>query len=190
MRRLSFVLSSIILAFAFFLIAIGGAAQEEGQNDPTPIKIGYVDLVRAMSECEAGKNAQDQLKKAVENSERRLQQQRERVEKLKDELEKKVMVLREEERDALGQDYRQSLRDFERRYKDAEEDLKIKDRQLTSRIMVQLQQIVAELGEQGAYTVVLEGNNTVVLYGKQDIDLTDQVIEEHNKRFPQGRKKG
>jgi Skp family chaperone for outer membrane proteins len=55
--------------------------------------------------------------------------------------------------------------------------------------MQQLQQIVAELGEKGAYTVILEGNNTVVLYGKQDIDLTDQVIEEHNKRFPRGRKR-
>ncbi len=187
MRRLSFVMLSIFLAFAFFLVALGGAAQEEGQDDLRNIKIGYVDLVRAMAECEAGKKAQDQLKKDLEKSEARLRQQRDRVEKLKEELEKKGMVLREEERDALGQDYRQSLRDFERRYKDAEEDLKIKDRQLTSRIMVQLQQIVAELGEQGAYTVILEGNNTVVLYGKQDIDLTDQVIQEHNKRFPQKR---
>ena len=185
MCRLSFVMLSIFLAFSFALVALGGAAQEEGQSALNGVKIGYVDLVRAMAECEAGKKAQDQLKKEVENSEQRLLKQRERVEQIKEELEKKAMVLREEERDALGQDYRQSLRDFERRYKDAEEDLKIRDRQLTGRIMMQLQQIVAELGEQGAYTVILEGNNTVVLYGQQDIDLTDRVIQEHNKRFSQ-----
>ena len=80
---------SIFLAFSFALVALGGAAQEEGLSALNGVKIGYVDLVRAMAECEAGKKAQDQLKKEVENSEQRLLKQRERVEQLKDELEKK-----------------------------------------------------------------------------------------------------
>lgn len=185
MHRICF---AVWLMFLSFPLAVG-AAQEGKASTNGKIRIGYVDLVRAMAECEGGKQAQEQLKKEVKRSERTLVKQKDRVEKLKSEIEKKAMVLKEEEQQALARDYRDSMRSFERQYKDAEEDLKIRDRQLTGKILVELQQIVAELGEKGSYTLILEGNNTVVLYGKRNIDLTDDVIKAHNKRFPKGKKR-
>ena len=91
-------------------------------------------------------------------------------------------MLRDDERIALQRDYRQELRDFERLYKDSQEELKIRDRELTARILVELRQVVNDLGEQGSYSVILEGNNTVVLYGSKSIDLTESVIEAYNKK--------
>lgn len=183
MRRICF---AVLLMFLSFPLALG-AAQEGKPSTNGKIRIGYVDLVRAMAECEGGKQAQEQLKNEAKRTEQTLIKQKDRVEKLKNEIEKKGMVLKEEEQEALARDYRDGMRSFERQYKDAEEDLKIRDRQLTGKILIELQQIVADLGEKGSYTVILEGNNTVVLYGKRDIDLTDAVIKSHNKRFPPGK---
>ncbi len=184
MRRMCF---AVLLMSLSLPLAIG-AAQEGNASANGKIRIGYVDLVRAMAESEGGKKAQEQLKKEAKRSEQSLVKQKNRVEKLKNEIEKKGMVLREEEQQALARDYRDGMRSFERQYKDAEEDLKIRDRQLSGKILVELHQIVAELGEKGDYTIILEGNNTVVLYGKRNIDLTDDVIESHNKRFASGKK--
>jgi len=147
-------------------------------------KIGYVDLQRALNECEAGKVAKEKFKKEVEKAEQSLERRKSEVEKLKEELEKKGLLLKEDERDNLEQDYRQKLRDFERAYKDLQQELQIKDRDLTGRILEDLRQVVQALGEQGSYTVILEGNNTVVLYGAKTIDLTESIIKTYNEKGP------
>lgn len=146
------------------------------------LKVGYVDLQKALNEAEAGKKAKESFKAEVDRLEQSLEKRKQEVEQLKEELEKKGLLLREEERDALERDYRQKLRDFERLYKDSQQELQIKDRELTGRILEELRQVVQGMGEQGSYTVILEGNNTVVLYGARSIDLTDAVIEAYNQK--------
>ena len=146
------------------------------------IKVGYVDLQQALNSSAAGEKAKDSFKSEVERMEQVLEKRRAKVEKLKSELEKKALLLRDDERVALQRDYRQELRDFERLYKDSQEELKIRDRELTARILVELRQVVNAIGEQGDYSVILEGNNTVVLYGSKSIDLTEAVIKAYNKK--------
>ncbi len=145
-------------------------------------RIGYVDLQQALNVSSAGKKAKEGFKAEVSRMEQKLEKRRKRVEKLKGELEKKALLLRDEERAALQRDYRQELRDFERLYKDSQEELKLRDRELTARILIELRHVVNDLGEQGDYSVILEGNNTVVLYGSKSIDLTENVIKAYNKR--------
>ena len=155
------------------------AAQKAGA---VAIKVGYVDLQQALNSSAAGEKAKDSFKSEVERMEQVLEKRRAKVEKLKGELEKKALLLRDDERIALQRDYRQELRDFERLYKDSQEELKIRDRELTARILVELRQVVNAIGEQGDYSVILEGNNTVVLYGSKSIDLTEAVIKAYNKK--------
>jgi len=146
------------------------------------LKLGYVDLQRALNDSEAGKKAKETFKAEVDRMEQSLERRKSEVEKLKDELEKKGLLLRDEERDTLERDYRQKLRDFERLYKDSQQELQIKDRDLTGRILEELRQVIHAMGEEGNYTVILEGNNTVVLYGAKAIDLTDTVIQTYNQK--------
>lgn len=174
------------------LSPVESAAQEAAEAATPPnaaenagavaIKVGYVDLQQALNSSAAGEKAKDSFKTEVERMEQVLEKRRATVEKLKGELEKKALLLRDDERVALQRDYRQELRDFERLYKDSQEELKIRDRELTARILVELRQIVNAIGEQGDYSVILEGNNTVVLYGSKSIDLTEAVIKAYNKK--------
>lgn len=148
------------------------------------LKIGYVDLQKALNESESGKKAKDRFKLEVDRMEQSLEKRKQEVEKLKDELEKKGLLLKDEERGSLESDYRQKLRDFERQYKDSQQELQIKDREMTGRILEELRQVIQSMGEQGSYTVILEGNNTVVLYGSRAIDLTDTVIKSYDAKGP------
>lgn len=177
---------SVVLGAGLLLFATPDAvAQEEAQAaipSPVSIKVGYVDLQQALNVSAAGQKAKDSFKDEVGRMEQVLEKRRKKVEKLKDELEKKALLLRDDERVALQRDYRQELRDFERLYKDSQEELKIRDRELTARILVELRQVVNDIGEQSDYSVILEGNNTVVLYGSKSIDLTETVIKAYNKK--------
>jgi outer membrane protein len=148
------------------------------------VKIGYVDLQKALNESDAGKQAKEKFKGEVSRLEQSLERRKQEVEKLKEELEKKGLLLKEEERASLESDYRQKMRDFERLYKDSQQELEIKDREMTGRILEDLRQVIHGLGEGGSYTVILEGNNTVVLYGSKAIDLTETVIKSYNAKGP------
>jgi outer membrane protein len=164
-----------ILALAS-LLATSAAAQE--------IKLGYVDLQRALNDSEAGKRAKDRFKKEVDRLQVDLQKQKSQLEGLKEQLEKKSLVMKEEERRNLEKDYQKRLRDFERSYKDSQGELQQQDNELTAELLRELQKVIEEYGRQGSYTVILERSSSSVLYGAENVDLTDEIIAEYNRRRP------
>ena len=150
--------------------------------DLDDIKVGYVDLQTALNESQAGKKAKETFKAQMSRMEKKLERRKKKIDQLKADLEKKALLLKEDERLALQRDYRHEARDFKRLYEDSKQELELKDKELTNRIVAELRQIVYDLGEQGNYTVILEGNNTVVLFGAKAIDLTKNVISSYDKK--------
>src|SRR5262245_28576437 len=144
------------------------------------IKIGYVDLQRALNECDAGKKAKEDFKRQVDRLQGDLEKQKQQIESLREQLEKKALVMKEEERRNLENDYRKRLRDFERNYKDSQGELQGKDNELTAEILKQLQKVIQAYGQREGYTLILENSSSTVLYSNQNADLTDHVISEFN----------
>jgi len=153
------------------------------------LKIGYVDLQRALNDSEAGKKAKDEFKVQVDKLQGGLKKQKDDIDNLKEQLEKKALVMKEEERGNLEEDYRKKLRDFERNYKDSQTDLQKKDNELTGGIIKDLQDIIREYGERENYTLILEATSSAVLYGAKGADLTDLIIQQYNDQHPGKKKK-
>lgn len=167
---------------ATVLIAHMAVAQSAG-------KIGYVDLQRALNESETGKRAKEEFKVQVDKLQSSLKKQKDDIDSLKEQLEKKALVMKEEERGNLEEDYRKKMRDFERNYKDTQADLQKKDNELTGGIIKDLQQVIHEFGEREGYTLILEATSSAVLYGSKNADLTDEVIRQYNSQYPVSKKK-
>jgi outer membrane protein len=155
--------------------------------ESTP-KIGYVDLQRALNESDAGKKAKDEFKVQVDKLQATLKKQKDEIDALKSQLEKKSAVMKDQERSNLEDDYRRKMRDFERAYKDSQADLQQKDNELTGGIIKDLQEIIRDYGARENYTLILEATNSAVLYGAKEADLTDEIIRQYNSRHP-GKKK-
>ena len=147
-------------------------------------KIGYVDLQRALNESEAGKKAKEEFKIQVDKAQGQLKKQKDEIDSLKEQLEKKALVMKEGERGNLEDDYRKKMRDFERNYKDSQTDLQKKDNELTGGIIKDLQEIIRDYGEREGYTLILEATSSAVLYGAKSADLTDAVMEQYNTLHP------
>lgn len=170
--KITMVMKAGIAGILLAALAAPVAAQE--------IKIGYVDLQRALNECDAGKKAKEDFKKQVDRLQGDLEKQKQQIEGLREQLEKKALVMKEEERRNLENDYRKRLRDFERNYKDSQGELQGKDNELTAEILKQLQKVIQGFGQREGYTLILENSSSTVLYSNQNADLTDQVIQEFN----------
>src|SRR5512137_2921655 len=94
-------------------------------------KIGYVDLQRALNESEAGRRAKEEFKVQVDKLQASLKKQKDDIDSVKEQLEKKSLVMKEDERGNLEEDFRKKLHDFERNYKESHTDLQKKDIELT-----------------------------------------------------------
>jgi outer membrane protein len=148
------------------------------------IKFGYVDLQRALNESDAGRRAKADFKKQVDRLQGDLKKQKDDLDALREQLEKKGPVMKDEERRNLELDLQRKARDFERAYKDSQGELQLKDNELTAEILRGLQAVIAEFGKQEGYTLILENSSSTVLYAATDADLTDRIIKLYNERKP------
>jgi outer membrane protein len=169
----------ILAVVAAVLLATAAYAQQ---------KLGYVDLQRALNESEAGKKAKEEFKVQVDRAQNQLKKQKDEIDSLKEQLEKKGLVMKESERGGLEEDYRKKLRDFERNYKDSQADLQRKDNELTGGIIKDLQEIIRDYGEREGYTMILEATSSAVLYGAKSADLTAAIMEQYNATHPAKKK--
>lgn len=159
-------LGAVVLALC---VATAAGGQE--------LKIGYVDLQRALNECESGKKAREEFKKQVDKLQVDLKKQKDDLDALKAQLEKKAVLMKDEERRNLEKDYGRRLRDFERSYKDSQAELQAKDNELTGDILKELQKVIVDYGQRENYTLILENSSSAVLYGAPGADLTDKILQ-------------
>src|SRR5436309_15735350 len=149
------------------LFALAGTAGAQ-------LRIAVVDMQRALNECEAGRKAKDQVKAKFEKSQDQLRKQREDLDRLKEDYDRKALVLKEDERHNLEKDLENRSLEFKRKYEDFQRDLKRTDSELTAGIVDELYALVRDYGEKHGYSLVLEASNGALLYNDKATDITDR----------------
>jgi len=157
-------------------------ALADGSATAQTLKIGYVDLQRALNESDAGRQAKEKFKVQVDRLQNDLKRQKDSLDAMKDQLEKKASVMKDEEARNLEKDYQRKLRDFERAYKDSQGELQQRDNELTIELLKHLQGVIEQFGKENGYSVILEQSSSSVLYGAPELDLTEQIIARYNAR--------
>jgi len=162
------VVSMLVLSFS------ASHAQER-------LKIGFVDIQRVISESQAGKRARERFQSQVKKAEADVIKERQDLERMKSELEKKGPLLRDEERRNLEADLQKRSVNLQRTMTDHQQELQAKNNQIMSEILKELEKIVNEVGKAEKFTLILERSQ--ILYSDQGIDITNKVIETYNSRI-------
>jgi len=168
----------------FFLAGIVLVAMASTTVFAADVKLGYIDMQRALNGSEAGKEAKEQLAARVKKYQDEINVKQEDLKKLKDELEKQGMLLSDSARAAKEKDYQNKLKDFQRFTKDAQDELQGKDEEFTRKILEQMEKIIQEYGRKNGYTFIFVRNESM-LFVDDKTDLTEEVL----KLFNANRKK-
>ncbi|MGH9892998.1 MAG: OmpH family outer membrane protein, partial [bacterium] len=104
---------------------------------------------------------------------------------LKGDMEKKAMLLKEDEKRNIEREYQRRFVGYQRTMRDIQEELRQKEGEITSEILKELEKVVLEVGKSEKFTLILERSQ--VLYSDQGIDITNKVIELYNSRAPAGK---
>ena len=145
-----------------------------------PLKIGYVDMQRALNQCEAGQEAKKFITGEVEKIQKTMEAKQKELNRLREDLERRGSVMNESVRREKEKDFQNKTREVQRMQRDFEDDLRRKDREYTERVLRELAVIARRMGEEGKYTLILEGNQPAIVFISKALDLTDEVIKQAN----------
>lgn len=157
--------------FLFLLLAVPVRSQEG-------VKIGFVDLDRALNESRAGRSALEKLQANVKETESSLLKEKQELERLRSDIDKKGLLLREEERRNLEMEFQRRVRNYQRGMRDSQEELNQRKNELMADILKGLEKVVTEIGKKEKFTLILERSQ--VLYTDQGVDITDTVLKRYD----------
>ena len=78
--------------------------------------------------------------------------------------------------------YQQALGEYQQVVMKFNKELGDKERELYDPIERRLRELLREIANHDGYDMILSKRS--VPYGRKDLDLTDKVIQEYNKKFP------
>ncbi len=145
------------------------------------IKIGYVDLRKALQDTSAGKKAQKDLKKEYDAKKEELEKKEKDLKAMNDDLDKKKLVLSDEVKQKKQMELQQEMGKFQQQVQATQAALQKKEREMTQPILEKLQEILDKRAKADGYTVVLEKSEQSVLWAKKDIDMTDSIVKDYEK---------
>lgn len=148
-----------------------------GSSLAAELKIAFVDIQRAVNDCQAGKEAKKTITKEVEKFQRLIAEKQKDLQVMKESFEKQAPMLNPDARAAKEKDYQNKLREFQRWGEDSQNEINQKRMELERTISLGLQKVIQKVGAEDGYLLVLEKNENIVLYASKTIDLTDKIIK-------------
>jgi len=156
------------------IIVLGGWLGSAWSAD---LKIGFVDIQRAVNECRAGVEAKKTITKDMEKLQRLYGEKQKDLQTIKESLEKQSLMLNAEARAAKEKEFQNKVKEFQRWQEDNQNEANQKRTEIERNIAMGLQKVIQKLGTDEGYALVLERNEGIVLYSSKAFDLTDRVIK-------------
>lgn len=143
------------------------------------LKIGFIDLQRALLESEAGKKAKIDLESLEKSKKAVIDEKAKSISKVEEELGKQSSALSAEAKKVKEEELEKLQRDFQRLVADARTELQKKETELTEAILKDMSEIVEVLGQEEGYTIIFRSE--VILHANKELDLTDLLIKKFNE---------
>ncbi len=159
------------------------------------LKIGVVNLQRALNETEEGKVALKELEGKLKIENNIMKQKQDELKQLQDELNSKGFMYSDAKKVELEEKFRMLRRDLERYQKDKKEEFILKQRNFTSKIMNGLIKVLGDYAKVEKFDMVLEASQQpsgapgVVIFSSSNVNITDKIIELYNEKSKEEAKK-
>ena len=168
---------SSIVIFALATVILAGSAN----TVQAQVKIGVVDLQRAINETEDGRQAKRRLKKLFDERQKSLDEKQKTLKAQKESLERQQDVLSEDALRKKAEKFQAEVMELQNEYMQYQQELSAKEGELTQKILEKMQGILRRIGQTDGYTLIVEANEGGVVWVPANLDLTDVLIQRYNK---------
>lgn len=152
-----------------------------GAATAAELKIGFVDVRKAIESTKAGQKVKKDLEADFKKREKDLQKRANDVKKMNEDYEKKSLVLSDEAKLKKQQELQEEMMKYNQEVQKNTADLRKKEQDLMEPIFKKMQDVINNMAKKEGYSLILQ-NRENVLYATQDVDLTDKVVKEFEKK--------
>ncbi|MCA1958084.1 MAG: OmpH family outer membrane protein [Nitrospira sp.] len=177
MRILSFqrVLATSLLVLPLIFLASPAPAVED-------FKMGVVDPQIVLEKSKAGKRALEGLKEYVSIRQKLLAKDEEELRNTEKQLREQAAKMSETEKREKETQFRTKVQDYQKRAQEFNQELQRKQKELVDDYMKKIMAATKTVAEKGGFSLVLDKGSEqtmkIVIYNKDAIDLTEQVVKE------------
>jgi len=163
----------LVAALASILAGIPLAAQEVG-----PLKVGVFDADRVMAESQPGQQALALFNQLRDQRVSELQVQQDQI----NILQQQAISVPPGSPDAvrLNREVENSMLRLERLQQDVQQELGLRQNELTSEITRMIGEIIDVMGEEEGFTLIFNAVQSGLVYLDPTLDVTDEIIQRVN----------
>jgi outer membrane protein len=158
------------------ILVWGTAASDDG------VKIGVVDIDQAISSTTEGKAAREEFARKQREAEAKIQPMIEKYQGLEEDLKQKKFVLSDEALFQKQLDLAEMRNEIENRMKELEGQLQVDQKRLEGPLTKKLVDVIESVGKDSGFTMILRRGSPGLLYTREALDITNQVIEKYNQK--------
>lgn len=148
-------------------------------------KMGVIDPQAVLEKSKAGKKALDGLKEYVSTRQKLLSRDEEELRTTEKTLKEAGAKLSEGEKKEKEAQFRSKIQDYQKRAQEFNQELQGKQKELVDDYMKRIASATQTVAEKGGFSIVVDKGSEqtirIVIYSKDAIDLTDQVIKEFDR---------
>ncbi|MBF0441439.1 MAG: OmpH family outer membrane protein [Oligoflexales bacterium] len=171
--------SSLAIVFFGLLIAIViSPANGQGVVKPekAPVKYAVVDMQTVILNVTEGKNARAKLEKEIKAKESELMEKKKELDKMNKDWTSQAPLLSESARFEKQKEFQEKFLALRNEEMEFQKEIKAKEQRATQKIAMAVTGLVDDLAKQRGYEMVFETNSAGLLYLKEPLDLTKEVI--------------
>ena len=156
-----------------------------GARAADAFKMGVIDPQTVLEKSKAGKKALDGLKEYVSTRQKLLSRDEEELRNTEKTLKESASKLSEGEKKEKEAQFRSKIQEYQKRAQEFNQELQGKQKELVDDYMKRIAAATQTVAEKGGYSIVVDKGSEqtlkIVIYSKETIDLTDQVIKEFDR---------
>lgn len=148
------------------------------------LKVGYVDLQRALIEVTEGQVAKAKLKTEMDKKKAELDAEQAKLTDDKAVLDKQGAMMSEEVRTQKFTEWQKRLYDVMQKAQKVQMDLQEKERTELKKIFERMDPIIAAIAQREGLTMVFEKTDSGLVYAPPSLDLTNELVRTYNEKHP------
>lgn len=148
------------------------------------IRIGYVDLQKALTQTDDGKTAKDKLQREFSAKQKKLDQAQEELKSEKERLDKQGPLWTDEKRREFQSTLERKFMETTQLWQQMQKELSEAEAKATGEIFMKMEVIIREIAETEGFTHVFDRKQSGLIFAPESMDLTPQLVRKFNDRYP------
>lgn len=173
---------ALVAAFVHVVLLMNAAPSPAAEA----FKMGVLDPQEVLEKSKSGKRALDALKEYAKARQKLLTNDEEELKGLEKQLKDQESGLAETQKREKEAKFRAKIQEYQKRAQDFNQELQGKQKELVDDYMKKIAVATKAVAERGGFSLVVDkGSETtikIVIYSKEILDVTNEVIKEFDKQ--------